>query len=212
MYLTRIELDMHKKMTQIAMRNPNIFHGAIENTFKDNTERKLWRIDTLRGRRYLMIVSRTLPDFSSMLWQFAPAGAESQSKPYDDFLNGIKEGQKWAFRLCATPTASKKTDEDRTKRGKPCTIVEKEEQLKWLLKRAERNGFHTDEKQVSIIDPGPIDFKKGTGDNQFRFRMRKVTFNGTLTVTDAELFKAALVNGIGREKAFGGGLLTVAPI
>lgn len=212
MYLTRIELDMHKKPTQLALRNPNMIHGAIEKVFRDNTERKLWRIDTLRGRRYLMIVSRTLPDFSPILWQFAPAGAESQSKLYDAFLDKIKTGQKWAFRLCATPLTSKKTDEDRTKRGKPCAIVKKEEQIDWLLKRGERHGFQVDVKRLSIADPGPVDLKKGSEGNRFEFRIRKVTFDGILTVTDAELLKAALVNGIGREKAFGGGLLTVAPI
>ena len=42
--------------------------------------------------------------------------------------------------------------------------------------------------------------------------MLSVTYEGVLTVVDAEIFKKALVNGIGREKAYGMGLLTVASI
>jgi CRISPR system Cascade subunit CasE len=37
-------------------------------------------------------------------------------------------------------------------------------------------------------------------------------FEGALTVTDAGRFVAALSQGIGRAKAYGCGLLTVAPL
>ena len=43
-------------------------------------------------------------------------------------------------------------------------------------------------------------------------RMLAVTYEGSLTVTDADLFRKALTEGIGREKAFGMGLLTIAGI
>lgn len=36
-----------------------------------------------------------------------------------------------------------------------------------------------------------------------------VTYEGILQVTDAELFRKALTDGIGREKAYGMGMLTV---
>ena len=36
-----------------------------------------------------------------------------------------------------------------------------------------------------------------------------VTFDGILTVADPELFRKALVSGIGRGKAYGNGLLTI---
>ena len=38
------------------------------------------------------------------------------------------------------------------------------------------------------------------------------TYEGVLTVTDEELFKAALVQGIGREKAYGLGMLTIVGV
>ena len=37
-----------------------------------------------------------------------------------------------------------------------------------------------------------------------------MAFEGRLKVEDADVFKDALVNGIGREKAYGMGLLTIA--
>lgn len=81
-------------------------------------------------------------------------------------------------------------------------------QKEWLLNRAERFGFELKEDEFQV-----------TGSRWYRFRKKKdektyvsllaVTFEGVLTVKDAELFKQTLCNGIGREKAFGMGLLTV---
>ena len=42
-------------------------------------------------------------------------------------------------------------------------------------------------------------------------RLSRVSFEGTLVVSDLVRFKETLATGIGREKAFGMGLLTVIP-
>lgn len=39
-----------------------------------------------------------------------------------------------------------------------------------------------------------------------------MTFEGVLTITEAELFRKALIDGIGRAKAYGCGLMTLARI
>mgnify|MGYP000851242969 CR=1 FL=1 len=85
-YLTRIELDPYKKLTQLALKNANMIHGTIEKVFGNEAERKLWRIDSLRGRRYLMIVSQTLPDFTQLLMQFAPDPVLRTLSIYPDLL------------------------------------------------------------------------------------------------------------------------------
>lgn len=43
-------------------------------------------------------------------------------------------------------------------------------------------------------------------------RILSVTYEGVLTVTDEELLKVALTNGIGREKAYGLGILTIVGV
>ena len=54
-------------------------------------------------------------------------------------------------------------------------------------------------------------FKKNR-EEKSRVKLLAVTYEGLLTVTDADAFRKALVNGIGREKAYGMGLLTVAGV
>ena len=40
----------------------------------------------------------------------------------------------------------------------------------------------------------------------------RATFQGVLEVTSADALREALVNGVGRAKAYGCGLLTLAPV
>ena len=61
MYLTRMELDTSKRRTVIAFTKPSLFHGAVEAAFAQR-ERKLWRIDKLAGRTYLLLLSSEKPD------------------------------------------------------------------------------------------------------------------------------------------------------
>ena len=49
-------------------------------------------------------------------------------------------------------------------------------------------------------------FTQKTGE---QVKLLGVTYEGLLTVTDAEKFREALISGIGRGKAYGLGLLTV---
>ena len=50
-------------------------------------------------------------------------------------------------------------------------------------------------------------FKKSKLDKDVR--LLSVTYEGLLTVTDAQKFRDALTGGIGRGKAYGMGLLTI---
>ena len=44
-----------------------------------------------------------------------------------------------------------------------------------------------------------------------QIRLIKVVFEGILTVENSNLFRKVLVNGLGKHKAYGFGLMTVIP-
>ena len=89
--------------------------------------------------------------------------------------------------------------------GKSWHILQK----KWLSSRAKRLGFSVDENEFQTVQSKWYDFRKKNGTGSFRIRLLSVTFEGILTITDAKQFRETLCNGIGREKAYGQGLLTV---
>lgn len=103
-------------------------------------------------------------------------------------------------------------------------------QMAWLLKRAEKAGFAIPAVSAKTpVAPGleaPPEtapapdaalVKRGT----LRFSKKKdgprvvlttATFEGRLRVTDASALRASLLGGIGPGKAYGCGLLTLAPL
>ena len=70
MYMSRITLDTALRETMKALVSPNIFHGAIESSFEGARARRLWRIDDLNGKKYILIVSEAVPDLKHFAEQF----------------------------------------------------------------------------------------------------------------------------------------------
>src|SRR6185295_9354187 len=104
----------------------------------------------------------------------------------------------------ANPTVRKKSEGRR--HGARLGLIKETDQLAWLARKGEQGGFQlggcvaVDEKIVQGIR------QKGVPPLSFR----SILFEGTLTITDPELFNSILAAGIGSGKAFGFGLLSVA--
>ncbi len=209
MYLTRIELDLKRQETMRALASPNRFHGAIEQAASDERTRKLWRLDSLREKQYLMILSEKEEDWKKVAEQFGAKGVRIETKNYDTLLNRVTSGSKWHFLLRANPTISQKTKDGNNTRGKVMAHTTEEFQKKWLLKKAEKNGFSLTDETFCVTEKKWYHFYKGSGKNNYYVRLLAVTYEGVLTVTDVSLFQNALLKGIGREKAYGMGMLTI---
>lgn len=205
MYLSRIRLDTDKRNTQIALVSLNKFHGAVESCFECKEERKLWRIDKLGRDYYILILSPSEPDLKGLRAQFGFQEDKNEIKSYDEFLSRIENGSVWQFRLAANPTHSvKKTNGSR---GKVTAHVSEKYQMEWLNNKAKQNGFSVLTQDSCVIGSDwKIFYKK---DGKSKVRLKETVFQGILKVEDPDLFKKALVNGIGRGKAYGMGLLTV---
>jgi CRISPR system Cascade subunit CasE len=72
-----------------------------------------------------------------------------------------------------------------------------------------RPGFRLE--KLSLMQPGWAWFNK-TGKTRDRQRLRSVRYEGILEITDASAFRKTLSSGIGPAKAFGFGLLSIAPL
>lgn len=209
MYLSRIELNIALRETMKALVSPSMFHGAVENSFEGERARRLWRIDDLNGKKYILILSETIPDLQQFSRQFGYPG-KYETKDYSPLLERISNGGKWRFRLTANPVISKSNGTGT--RGKIMAHVTPEFQKKWLSNRAEKLGFSLNEEEFQTVQSKRYDFYKKDGGSSPRIRLLSVTFEGFLTVTDAEKFKETLCAGIGREKAYGQGLLTIVGV
>ena len=206
MYLSRIKLDTDKKHTKVALASYNKFHGAIEEAFRNECEersRKLWRLDRINNNVYLLLLSSTKPQLDSFVRQFGTGMEDCVTKNYEPFLNRISIDSSWNFRLVANPTICKWIQ---GQRGKRIATSSASTQMEWLKRQAEKNGFDIDDDATNVTESKWVIFSKR---GEHVIKALSVTYEGVLVVKDVDRFKKVLIEGLGREKAYGMGLLTV---
>ncbi len=147
----------------------------------------------------MLVLSKDKPDFTSFCKQFSQSEDAWETKSYDKLLDSLSDGSTWKFRLTANPTVSK-SHQGNNGQGKIIACNSIEEQKEWLLRKADKHGF-----QVNGFNITQSIWKKF--ENQVSFL--SVTYEGILTIENVALFREALINGIGRGKAYGMGLLTI---
>lgn len=96
----------------------------------------------------------------------------------------------------------------------PATRLDvREKLLEWLDRQAERHGFRYDRATIKTTPrPREVFVKKSRADEKRHAGLHvAVEYVGTLAVTDREAFRAAVAGGVGPAKAFGFGMLCLAP-
>ncbi|GAA2154743.1 type I-E CRISPR-associated protein Cas6/Cse3/CasE [Kitasatospora kazusensis] len=162
-------------------------------------------------------------------------------RDYTPLLAQLAVGREFAFRLTASPVQNTSTPHrDSPHRTRTAAELHHRsyrlphktaaQQLTWFLERTPRWGFEipaartdtpapglqapdgqsTDAREVRITDRNRHTFTKpGT---RSAVTLTTATFEGHLRITDPQLLKDALLHGIGPSKAYGCGLLTLAPL
>lgn len=210
MYLSRVEIDVENRRKIKDLTHIGAYHNWVEQAFpqeiKDQERsRKLWRIDKLQGKSYLLIQSSTKPDLEK-LESYGLAGS-GQVKAYDKFLDKLEEGKTYNFRVVLNPVVSLTNPEG--KRGRVVPYLKVEDQMKFFIDRTEKNGFSVDPDQVMIVERSYVNLKK---QNKRPVRLIKVAYEGLLTIENLDIFKDLLLKGFGKKKAYGFGLMTLIPV
>jgi len=222
MYLSRVEIDFDNRMKTRKLTHLGAYHDWVERSFPEDFElgnrtRKLWRIDRLNDKYYLLIVSENKPVIVSEdnpekegLERYGVSGT-GQVKDYDKFLNSIKTGGKMRFRvkLNTVKADSQEGKKAGLKRGRLFPIVNQEELVSFLIDRSKKNGFKVEEDDFVVVEKG---FEKLQKKNMKPLDLAMATYEGNLVVTDEEKFIKTLTEGIGKKKAYGFGMMTVIPI
>lgn len=228
MYLSRFRINGVRRGARHLLQSPQRMHAAVLSAFPPldaGTERVLWRVDQTAHDVTLYIVGPRRPDLSHLVEQAGwPTTETWQTASYGGFLDRLVAGQRFTFRLTANPVhAIRKPSEDIEstgrdgRRGRVTAHVSAHHQEQWLLERSSRHGFlvDTDERgpRLRISRRTSVTFRRGGSDGT---RGREVSiaqaqFDGVLEVTDPDTLRSALTEGIGRAKAYGCGLLTLAP-
>ncbi|MFE3074381.1 type I-E CRISPR-associated protein Cas6/Cse3/CasE [Streptomyces sp. NPDC059247] len=165
-------------------------------------------------------------------------GTGWQTHPYTPLLERLAKGDRWGFRLTANPVHHiRRTDDEPRKRTAHLTP---HHQMSWLLDadRQDRSGFrvlekpehnrllpegtthqgrphHGDRYELTVRDPRTINFDKSRTTSARRghpVTLVTATYDGRLEVTNPDLMRRTLTQGLGKAKAYGCGLMTLAPL
>ncbi len=224
MYFTRISLDPSvnpQHLAQVLIRDVYREHQALWGLFDSDPDAKrdfLYRQVIENGHVKYYVVSQRAPIDSSGIWSMVAP------KHYDPKL---REGEHLSFSLRANPVVTV-TSSDGKKQRHDVVMHEKMQSdlaqkplggkssehyliqtscLRWLQNRQSANGFEVLPGHVSV--EGYRQHLSRSKRSQQPVRFSSVDFQGILTVTDPEIFRKTLFEGIGKSKAFGCGLLLV---
>ena len=165
---------------------------------------------------------------------------QAEVRPYEPLLGRIHAGQEYAFRLTANPTSSTrspvKMTASQTARQADGLLVRSvrvghstaRSQIDWFLGRVKNGNWGFEVPTVPLGEGWPESHAlRITGRERKAFARRTrssgngkrsqvalqiVTFEGHLRVREPEPLREVMLAGIGPAKAYGCGLLTLAPI
>ena len=221
-FLTRMEINPRRRAARKYLGSPQVMHAAVEAAFPAATagDRRLWRVDQIGEGTYLYLLSPTKPDLSHLVEEIGrPSISQWDTKDYRPLLDNLNEGQVWAFRLTANATHSgKKAGREGTQRFGHVTVAQ---QQAWLLKRLEHWGLEALVAECDSLEE-PVPHINVVGREVLRFghghnsgavaniSLARVSYEGLVRITDADLLRKYLVGGMGHAKAYGCGLMTLA--
>lgn len=221
--LSRYRFDLRRAGARVAVASPQRMHGVLceavfgpapaEGSRPSEQSRLLWRLDRApgSGEGVLFLVSEMTPDAHVLAKKLDGEAEGLVTRNYDEFLTSIEAGSEWRFRLRANPVRAVRQEGGRSKR---VPLVGAEALEEWLIRRAEEKwGFRVPLNRLGapelvLSERSTAQFQRGDG----QITLAGVQYDGALEVTDPALLISALLGGIGAGKAYGLGLLTLAPL
>jgi CRISPR system Cascade subunit CasE len=225
-WLARFEIEAETARAKGIYNDIYSWHRLLWECYpgEPNSKRDfLTRIDELEGAFRLWVMAQRKPS--------KPTWCPSEGFALKKIASGFLSHRFYAFDLLANPTKCKITQDyngknlmtsnGKLKRGKRVTLVKHDELRSWIIKKGKvrckdkitgldvPGGFRIVEEKPLEISP-MIEFhfcKKGQSGYHGGVR-----FRGILQVTDRVQFIETYHLGIGSAKAFGFGLLLLAPI
>jgi CRISPR system Cascade subunit CasE len=204
MYLTRLTLDPRSAKARRDLGDAYEMHRTLVRAFVDSPQseppRFLWRLEASKdsgANPTVLVQSEVAADWSVLetMPNYLQRHAESKCVALDQL---IRAERCYRFRLLANPTV--------TREGKRYGLLKESEQNAWIERQGERHGFGV---QACLVSAQNLFCSRDKG--KPAVCIHRVCFEGLLKVQNEDALKRALVAGIGPAKAFGCGLLSVAP-
>ena len=228
LYLSKLVINVYSREFRRDYADVRQMHRTVMSGYPDlstgaparQSYAVLWRLDRVHGGYVQYVQSACKPDWSQLAGDYLTEPALVRS--LQPVLDSIEPGRRFAFRLVANPVRAIPRPNERSQpklsertRGIKVALHNPQQQLAWLIRKGEQHGFviPTGVRGQPDAAPSPcqtLTSQRREGDSG-HITIEPVRFEGHLIVTDAAAFSNALRTGIGRGKAYGCGLISLAP-
>ena len=219
MFLSRLLLSHHSPRVLREMEQPNEMHRTVMRAFGPargesgarNEFGVLFRVDASPHSQKvtLYVQSEAEPDWQPLedlrgyLLRTTDDVPNPATRRMDSLIESVSDSRVYSFVLRANPTKRRHDN------GKRVGLYNADELTEWLLRKGREGGF--DATHLEIASEGVLRGLRFDGEKRYRLRHNSVYFKGILMVSDEKAFRHTIVSGIGSGKAYGFGLLSLAP-
>ncbi|MFF0296308.1 type I-E CRISPR-associated protein Cas6/Cse3/CasE [Kitasatospora sp. NPDC004614] len=207
LWLTRIIPDQrHRDIGDVVALHQRImalFPDDVPSTEPRRHLGILFRTETGPDGERILLQSNRQPDLARLPTGYGPAA----TKPLTPLLDALRKGLPVRYRIAANavrkPGATTRALYDLPP-VVPLTGTHADE---WWTRQAEASGL-----ALTTLRSTPLDAATGNRRrDQRRIHHARTLFEGTAHITDPDLLRTRIHDGIGRGKAHGCGLLSIAP-
>lgn len=205
MYLSQLRLDPACAAARRDLADPYQMHRTLARAYAPDEQtppvRFLWRAERsgpINGYGMVLVQAATPGRWGRLTMQDGYLASLHPDKRVDtDRL--VQVQRRYHFRLKANPVV--------TRQGRRWGLHRREDQLEWLVRQGQRLGFDIEGADVSGCER-LVMWKPGGKQPNVK---DAALFDGVLVARDPSALRAALVEGVGHGKAFGLGMLSLAP-
>lgn len=203
MYLSRLILNPRHPATWTGKDRPYEIHRWLVGAFNSpDTDRVLFRWEEDRkGGAHLIVQSLTIPDFTKLA--DVSARLLRTEGPKEVTLAGIEPGQRLSIRLLCRP-GRRVGQKDHVDYGKRVSLRTAREVLEWLKQQGQKHGFECVDAQVTEQE------WRDTKGGRTSIVLGSFLLEGIIVVSDPDKLRATVAQGLGPQKGYGFGLVSLA--
>ncbi|MHA6798920.1 type I-E CRISPR-associated protein Cas6/Cse3/CasE [Bounagaea algeriensis] len=232
MFLSKLPVNTASRNFRRDVANVHDMHRTVMTAFPDTDQSSarsehgvLWRLDGTAEGYVLYVQSRTRPNWDALPENYLRE--RGKVRCLQPVLQAVRPGAAFRFRMVANPTRRLHPNNDQRNDGtrrhnRRVPLQHPEEQLSWLARQAEQRGFvllaaSTGDPDGAATPLPELNGRQQEAAREAKGRRNKITaapvrFDGRLVVTDPDQLVRAITDGIGPAKAYGCGLMSLAPV
>ncbi|MCO1575838.1 type I-E CRISPR-associated protein Cas6/Cse3/CasE [Crossiella sp. SN42] len=208
LWLTRITPNLRHQRSRADLHNAVGMHRTVMSLFPDQPSDQprrhagvLFRLDNDAAGPQILVQSQIEPAPENLVEDYGT----HECREITPLIEQLRPGVVVHYRIVACSSKRLARDQPPYRKGQRIARTEAEA-LAWWELRAPEHGLTLNQTQTTMITA------ERSARSQDTIRHPRTRFQGIATITDAEIARQAVLRGIGRGKAYGCGLLSLAPV